>query len=99
MSTDKRAIAQKIEALKELQAEKQRRSQEASAVAHAATIAKRGEIPRLVLNEPDQDAQRARLLADLDGPEFWIERGIISQPQRKEEPLPIPSPPVAKSYV
>jgi hypothetical protein len=60
----------------ELLAESNRRVGEAM----ARTIRDRGSIPRIVLDEPDKDAQRKRLLAELGNPEFWIERPIIDPP-------------------
>ena len=48
--------------------------------AYDRTIRARGSIPRIVLDEPDKDAQRKRLLAELGNPEYWIERPIIDPP-------------------
>jgi hypothetical protein len=61
---------------KELLAEAERRKW----AAYNRTIRDRGSIPRIVLDEPDKDAQRKRLLAELGQPEYWIERRIIDPP-------------------
>jgi len=98
VSSDGRTIADKLSALRELQAEKQKREQEASAVAYQRTIAERGTIPWLILDEPDKDAQLARLLAELGNPEFCIAHTIVAAPEYQEEPPP-PSSPAQKQWV
>jgi hypothetical protein len=63
------------------------------------TMQERGKIPRIILDEPDKDAQRARLLADLNQPEYWIEREIIRLPARGRRADNPPPQPSVKSYV
>ena len=99
MSSDGRTIADKLSALRELQAEKQKRDQEASFAAYERTIKERGEIPWLILDEPDKDAQLARLLAELGNPEFCIAHTIVDVPEREDDPLPIRPEPETKAWV
>ena len=87
MSTnDKEMVRQKLDVLRQLQAEKAKREQESSDRDYVRTIKDRGELPRIILDGPDKDAQRDRLLAELDDPEFHIERVVI-------DPNPIVEPP------
>jgi len=90
VSTNAEAIRKKIGALRELEAERQKREQEASMAAYANTIRDRGSIPQIIIfdDDADKDKQREQLLAALDHPEFYVERLIISPPEQKEEPLP-----------
>ena len=64
------------------------------AAAYERTVQERGTIPSIILDEPDKDAQEARLLAELGNPAFVIAHVIVEPPERKEEPSP-----VAKAYV
>jgi hypothetical protein len=48
----------------------------------------------LILDEPDQDAQRKRLLAELGEPGYWIEHPIIDPP-----PCPEVVCPATKAHV
>jgi hypothetical protein len=70
-------IEQKIQALRELQREKERRAQEAQKRAYDHTIARFGSIPTLVLDGADKDAQRKRFLTERGNPAYWIEHEII----------------------
>jgi hypothetical protein len=81
-------VRQKLDALRQLQAEKAKREQESRDRDYVRTIKDRGELPRIILDGPDKDAQRDRLLAELDDPEFHIERVVI-------DPKPIVEPPGA----
>jgi hypothetical protein len=77
-------VRQKLDALRELQAEKAKRERESRNRAYVATIKERGEIPRIVLDGPDQDEQRERLLAELGAPDFHVERVVIDPPPAVE---------------
>jgi len=59
------------------------------AAAYERTIQDRGEIPRIILDEDDKDAQEKRLRAELGNSPFVIAHVIVSPSERKEEPLPI----------
>src|SRR5215471_1342618 len=58
------------------------------AAAYERTVQERGTIPSIILDEPDKDAQEARLLAELGNPAFVIAHVIVEPPERKEELLP-----------
>ena len=69
-----------------MQAERDKRQRDADTRAYTDTIAAHGMIPRVILDEPDQDAQRKRLLTEQGDPACWTERVIITPPPAVELP-------------
>jgi hypothetical protein len=89
---DQLSIEQKIEALRELKREKNRRAQEARKRAYDHTIARFGSIPVLVLDGPDKDAQRKRFLTERGNPAHWIEHEVVDPPPVIEPPSTVYAP-------
>lgn len=83
---------QKLEALRHLQAEKAKRERDAADRDYVRTLQDRGEISRIIIDprspEPE-DAQRARQLAELDAPDFFVERVVVDAPPTVERPAEI----------
>jgi hypothetical protein len=86
--TDPAAIKQKLDALRELKREREKRDQEARARDYEDTIAERGAIPVIVLDGLYHGEQRERLLAELGYPKFWIECAVVDPPPAPEVVMP-----------
>jgi hypothetical protein len=89
---------QKLAALKELLAEKQKRERESTLHAYEATMARYGMIPFVVIDGPDADAQRERELANYTEAEHWVELQFVDPPARNGWTPRTDPPPAIRTF-